>query len=492
MLNNLTAANPIKRPPRVAIIGGGTAGSTVAIRLAEAGVEVHLFEKNASLINSPPMCHLHAGGNLYREISDEDCKTLMRQCIDIAKLYPESIDVRPTVITVPKRDSGTASALLPRLHTLRDYYQALVAEDASNQLLGDPAQYFQVFEEEELAALSKLPPVAIPTTTEEWLIPVTQLVALEKLQLPLIAVQEYGWNIFRLAAAATLRLANLPTAQVYLNTAISQMQPVEQGWQLSFTDTQGEIQTLNADFVVNACGFRTGIIDDQAGVKVQRMVEFKASYLSEWRGEHSYQGQLPEIIFHGERGTPHGMAQFTPYPQGIFQLHGMTESITLFKDGLTHSSDSSSQPPINPAYLGYIEQGWDKTILNTRTQNAIEYVSEFIPSFAQAVPVDNALYGGQQVPSEDITTRVADLQVFANKRYAIAENVKANSALDVADGVVEALITAQLLPSHARQRPVWQPLAREAVDELAAKLAAWRQYPDAMAKVNHALVLPSA
>ena len=45
MLNNLTAANPIKRPPSVAIIGGGTAGSTVAIRLAEAGVEVHLLKK---------------------------------------------------------------------------------------------------------------------------------------------------------------------------------------------------------------------------------------------------------------------------------------------------------------------------------------------------------------------------------------------------------------------------------------------------------------
>ena len=88
--------NSSTQSPTVAVIGGGSAGSTIAIRLAMAGIHVHLIEKNASLINAPPMCHLHAGGNLYREISDEDCRMLMRQCIDIAKLYPESIDVRPT------------------------------------------------------------------------------------------------------------------------------------------------------------------------------------------------------------------------------------------------------------------------------------------------------------------------------------------------------------------------------------------------------------
>ncbi len=30
--------------------------------------------------------------------------------------------------------------------------------------------------------------------------------------------------------------------------------------------------------------------------------------------------QWPEVIFHGERGTPNGMAQLTPYPDGFFQL----------------------------------------------------------------------------------------------------------------------------------------------------------------------------
>lgn len=476
--------------PTVAIIGGGTAGSTIAIRLAMAGVNVHLFEKNAILINSPPMCHLHAGGNLYREISIDDCKTLMRQCIDIAKLYPHSIDVRPTVITVPKRDGDSAKALLPRLDALTDYYKKLIKQDPTNQVLGKVENYYQVFEQQDLKQLAEKKAVKIPTTTEEWLIPVAQLVNLNKLQMPIIAVQEYGWNIFRLSASAFLQLDSLPNAHVYLNTAINHLEQTKNGWQISYRDKKGKEQTLTADFVVNACGFLTGTIDDKVGVKVKRMVEFKASYLSEWTGKNSYKGQLPEVIFHGERGTPHGMAQFTPYPNGIFQLHGMTEAITLFKDGLTHASDDSSQPPINPQYLGYIENGWDTATLKNRTQNAIDFVSEFIPSFASAETVDNALFGGQQVPSDDISTRVADLQVFDSKRYAIAENVKANSTLDVADGVVTALVKLKLLKKSASERPIWQKLDVKDVDKLAKKLAKQRGYPVQMAKVNHPLILP--
>ncbi len=488
----MTKKTKHKNPTTVAIIGGGVAGSTIAIRLAMAGVNVHLFEKNASLINSPPMCHLHAGGNLYREINTDDCKTLMRQCIDIAKLYPDSIDVRPTVFAVPKRDKGSAQDLLSRLKVLTEYYRELIKADKTNEVLGQADHYYQVFDKADLEQLSGCEPKAMPSDTEEWLIPVTQLVDLDKLQMPIYAVQEYGWNIFRLSASAFLQLDRLPNAHIHLNTAINELAQNNKthDWQLTFCNDQGQTQHLTADFVVNACGFRTGIIDDQVGVKVERMVEFKASYLSQWTSKTAYKGQLPEIIFHGERGTPQGMAQFTPYPDGIFQLHGMTEAITLFKDGLTHSSDNSSQPPMNPQYISYIENGWDTPTLVKRTQNAIDYVAEFIPNFGNATPIDKALFGGQQVPSADISTRVADLQVFEHQRYAIAENVKANSALDVADGVITALIQAKFLDPSAKKRPIWHTLDVKDINKLAKKLAKQRRFPVGMAKVNHALILP--
>ncbi|MFP3457848.1 FAD-dependent oxidoreductase, partial [Psychrobacter sp. SIMBA_152] len=90
----------------------------IAIRLAALGIKTTIFEKKTSLIDGPPMCHLHAGGNLYREIPDQDCIDLLKQCIDILRLYPYSIDVRPTVFAVPTRDDDSPDDLLPRLDKL--------------------------------------------------------------------------------------------------------------------------------------------------------------------------------------------------------------------------------------------------------------------------------------------------------------------------------------------------------------------------------------
>ena len=98
--------------PTIAIIGGGIAGSTSALHLAEIGLNVVLVEKSPSLVSGPPICHLHAGGNLYRDISADQCIELLKQSIDSVRLYPHTINRRPTVIAVPKSDSEIHATLL--------------------------------------------------------------------------------------------------------------------------------------------------------------------------------------------------------------------------------------------------------------------------------------------------------------------------------------------------------------------------------------------
>ncbi|MBO1531317.1 FAD-dependent oxidoreductase [Psychrobacter sp. F1192] len=489
---------------RVGILGGGTAGATIAIRLAALGLDTYLFEKKHSLIDGPPMCHLHAGGNLYREIPDEDCVALLEQCIDILRLYPYTIDVRPTVFAVPTRDKGSPEDLLPRLDVLTDAYRKLITKDPDNEVLGKPEHYYQLYSHEQLIALSEREQVATPSSVDEWMIPVAKYLDLNKVKFPLIVVQEYGWNIFRLAASAQLALEEYDNAHVFTDTKVQQVMPVDcenctnadhhvTRWRIDYQQThQPDAESIEVDYLINACGFRTGVIDDMVGVDVKRMVEFKSSYITHWDDAG---GQIPEIIVYGERGTPDGMAQLTPYPGGYFQIHGMSKAITLFDDGLVASNKYSAQPKLPNQYVHYIEDGWDKTPLQARSQKSIDYIAEFVPTFNSARSVGNALYGGQQIPGTDDTLRVADVSLYPNIRYARAENVKASSTLMAADEIVEQLMEVDLIDHDTpanRQRYAhqWQYLAHNnsmTVDKLAHTLAAARGFPVAMAKVNNSI-----
>ncbi|MBF2720813.1 FAD-dependent oxidoreductase [Psychrobacter sp. NG254] len=489
---------------RVGILGGGTAGATIAIRLAALGLETHLFEKKKSLIDGPPMCHLHAGGNLYREIPDEDCVALLKQCIDILRLYPYTIDVRPTVFAVPTRDEGLPEDLLPRLDILTEAYRELIEQDSNNKVLGDPEDYYQLYSHEQLIELSEREQVAVPSTVDEWMIPVARYLDLNKVKFPLIVVQEYGWNIFRLAASAQLALKEYDHAHVFTDTTVQKVVPVDcenctnadhhvTKWRIDYQQANAsQTESVEVDYLVNACGFRTGVIDDMVGVEVTRMVEFKSSYVTHW-GDAG--GQIPEIIVYGQRGTPEGMAQLTPYPGGYFQIHGMSKAITLFNDGLVASNTDSAQPKLPQQYVHYIEDGWDKAPLQARSQQAIEYIAEFVPTFNSARTVGNALYGGQQIPGQDDTLRVADVSLYSNIRYARAENVKASSTLIAADQIVNELTELGLISNdtpmnHSRYAHEWSYLAHNdslAVDKVARILAEQRGFPIAMADVNHSI-----
>ena len=317
---------------KIAIVGGGVAGSSAALYFGQVGLDVTLFEKEDSLVTGPPFCHLHAGGNLYREISDTQCVTLLKQSIDFLRFYPYIVDYRPTVIVLPTTDKSTPDALLPRLKLLTSEYEALIAKDAQNEVLGKPENYYKCYSKEEVVALKEKEIVPNPNNCDAWMIPVAKNIDLDKVQFPLIMVQEYGLNLFRLAAGTTLSIESLDNVMLHSNTIVHNIQKEchSEGWIVSFVKEDKSHQE-HFDYLINAAGFRTGKIDDMVGAPCQAMVEFKAAYVSQWDDHNDI--KFPEIIFHGERGTPQGMGQFTPYPHGYFQLHGMTKEITLYEDG---------------------------------------------------------------------------------------------------------------------------------------------------------------
>ena len=463
---------------RIVIVGGGVAGVSAALLLGKLGRKVTLVERQPTLVAGPPFCHLHAGGNLYREIDDDQCLALLRQSIDFARLYPFAIDRRPTVIAVPTEDRGEPGDLLRRLELLREAYARMVAEDPECGVLGEPEGYFRLFDREEIESLARCEAVEHPRNAREWMIPLARHLDPERVQYPLILVQEYGINLFRLAAGAGLALEAMPNVTILRQTKVTGVQRRSQGFAVQCEGGfSGEIE---ADYLINAAGFRTGEIDEMLGVKERRMVEFKAAYTSHWSGREPL---WPEVIFHGERGTPLGMGQFTPYPGGYVQLHGMTQQITLYPDGLVESGTESSQPKLPDHFMEKIEKGWSPKERDERTCRAVTHLARFLPDFAEATVGGAPLFGAQQIPGEDPALRVAEV-AFPLPGCARCEIVKVSSVTDMAREILEDLEGSESTVER-NERELWRNPQLEAVaeDELAARarrIASGRGYPEAM------------
>ena len=126
----------------VCIVGGGVSGVVIALELAELGIDHVLFEQENSVVNGPPFCHLHAGGSLYPDISDEQCRELLKQSIGMARMFPQSIDERPTLISIPKSEKYEIEKVEHRFKMLAEYYKVLISEDSSNKIIGDPRGLF--------------------------------------------------------------------------------------------------------------------------------------------------------------------------------------------------------------------------------------------------------------------------------------------------------------------------------------------------------------
>lgn len=472
--------------PKVAVIGAGVAGAITAIRLAEQGIDTTLIEKGPDIINGPPMCHLHAGGNLYREISDEQCFALLRQSIDTIKEFGDCVNWRPTVIAVPERDPGTAEDLLPRLLRLQSKYADLIASDPSNEVLGAPQDYFCSFTRNDLERLKARPNPHNPQTPADWLVPVAKQLDLNKLQYPVYLVQEFGMSSFRLAATVKRAIERLRCCTLLTKHKVTGISKVERSsgagaWQVELSHSESS-RTLEFDFIVNAGGYKSGELDDMLGLKRKRMVEFKAAYLARWQT----QGCWPEVIFHGERGAANGMSQLTPYSDGFFQLHGMSQAITLFRDGLAHSSDDSSQPKLSAHLNSKLTKGWSENDVAVRTRSAIEHAAFFIPQFQSAKVAGKPLFGAQQIPGDDPTLRSADVYNSGNG-YVSVEIVKASSATTAADKVCEIcknyFTKGSSLSVRGQRFASLNNLNSFEIRAHARMLAHERGYPEAIAKV---------
>ena len=354
---------------------------------------------------------------------------------------------------------------------LKGEYQKLIEQDSKNRVLGDAKDYYKLFYRENLEELKNLEPLENPKSTKEWLIPFAKYVNLDTLQYPIVVVQEYGLNMFRLSAGATILLNQKENVNLHLNTKVDSITKDKDKFTLKFN---GKIESF--DYLINAAGFNSGVIDDMLGFKKQRLVEFKAAYVTKWDIDIKF----PEIIFHGKRGSDKGMGQFTPYPKNYFQLHGMTKRATLFNNGLAKSSNNSSQPMLKREFLDKIYKGWSKSEIELRTKEAIKHLKEFIPQFAkEATVAAKPLFGAQQIPGCNIELRAAEVEFETN--YARCEIVKVSSALTMAKAIAKELYKLGLIKDYEEDiTKCKEKLDLTELTKLAKTIAKSRAYPEVM------------
>lgn len=467
---------------KVGIIGGGVSGVVTALQLSKCGISNVLFEQKKSIVNGPPFCHLHAGGNLYPDISDEQCRILMKQSIEMARLFPQSIDERPTFISIPKTEKYELDNIKRRLEMLVEYYKELIIEDPFNEILGAPKDYYKIYTNEDLVKLEEQPIIKLPSSSDEWMSNTIKLVDYKKLKIPVIIVQEYGWNLFRFAAQAQLALDKAEKCSLKTNTEVVNIKDVRKenldyNWEICTSDT-----VYKVNYLVNSSGFKTGKFDKSLYLKTERLIEFKAAYVSKWK---PISGLIPELIFHGERGTPNGMVQLTPYSDDYYQIHGMTKDITLFENGLVQSKMEEACPEFNDSIMRKLSRGWEEDEVKKRTENGIDLVSKFVPSFKSATVGGPPLFGAQQIPGDDPNLRVGEVS-FPSKSYARSEIVKASSALTVANQIINKIQEEKVSPSiqmESKSNLLLDSISKNEIDELACELALQRGYPGALSRL---------
>lgn len=467
---------------KVGIVGGGVSGAVTALELAKYDVDTILFETKESVVNGPPFCHLHAGGNLYPDISVDQCKILLKQSIEMARLFPHSIDERPTFISVPKTESFEPTAIEKRLTVLVEYYKQLIDEDVANQILGHPKNYYKAYSKADLEALVSLPNVKHPNSFDEWMSNAIKLIDYEKLKTPVFLVQEYGWNLFRLGAQAQLALEKAKHCNLKLNTAVTKIKDVRKqklgyNWEIHTND-----DVYKVNYLVNASGFKTGEFDQSLDFNSERLIEFKAAYISKWQ---PIPGLIPELIFHGKRGTPNGMAQLTPYGENYYQIHGMTTDITLFKEGLVNPKGDKTEKVFKTEINQKLKNGWTKAEVKLRTENAIDFVTKFVPKFESAAVGGPPLYGAQQILGNDPDLRVGEVS-FPSHGYARSEIIKASSALAVAQKISSKIQEEMIIPAvetTSAENVLLKSISKHEIDQLASELAIQRGYPKALSKL---------
>lgn len=385
------------RREKIAVIGGGIAGSLAARALSAEGYRVSIIEEEGGILNgtSAGAIQGHLGG-LYSG-SLETAIECMDSTIQYAQELPFALHKgREAQFLVADSSEISMDEFVDFYDTLKDHYATLPLKD---QIFGPPENLYRVLGKNEFAYAKNIEGG--------------------------IATQEPGLDMERLR----LRLDHEFGRQgvnLYVNTTVLEAD-VHDGQFVLTTQHENTVQQEAFDQVVNAGGYRARILDHNFGDRTNYHLNLKT-----WnfvRNSEAFKDSEPLPPFYVVRGS---FIHHSPFGHdGLINLFASTEGNTYL--GNLEYGEKTPELPDEWLEMMRSKEVPDKA---SRQQSIIEYAHDMFLKEKRVEPVD--LRPGVAVSfsanTSDRTRRGANVIVPG---WQTAVPTKATNALDLAKEVTE-------------------------------------------------------
>lgn len=410
---NFTMKNK-SQPFKIAIIGGGLAGCVTAIKLAKLkNVEIDIYEKRNTILNSLPYCHLHLGGFLYPELSLKECEKLFSESLTFISDFHKYINQRPTIIAYKSKSDFCPKKLLVKTAFIKILYTKYKSKLQSYGF-PNPEYFYSIYTREDIEyfkTFGKFKKEQINDKYTEYFC--QSLNDIDDIKYPFICVWEPGIDQTSLENQLSRIINNSNNINIHYNTKLSKVHLIfnkeTKDWNILFN---------KYNYLINASGHdsRNLFKCDQ-----NEFLEMKCSWLINVPFSNKF---IPEVALIGPRGTENGLIQLTPIINEninentnenimLFQIHYMSNESSIINK-IHNTINNTIQ---NDTEYKNIFKCIDEKELNNRLQKTINYIHKTFNNFKNyTIPQHFSICGIQRTVSDNHSFRNSNI-IFNNENY---------------------------------------------------------------------------
>lgn len=403
--------------PHVAIVGAGIGGTVAALKLAQLGIRVDLYEQNNGILSesSAIAAHLYSGVQYFADIPQKSIKQLMLDAILFAKILPFALVPRPTVIALAKEDKRRPEELEETCKSVQEIYYQSIQDDPANKVFGCPSRFYETYTRK-----------SVQWTQNKWIRSFAKYTDLERLQFPIFLVNEFGLDM-RSARSHLKELLDVEKSiSLHLSTEVNSLQLAQQGIWVKTASSHSFYNLL-----IDATGAKLGHLESQLGIRNHRMQDVKMAGLFTYSPPD--EDLLPAIYILGGKGFPSGVSFMSHFSS--LDHHGQaivnitTQDCTYFEDGKQSNQGCGSITMCHPALQS-----------NTcRLQNMIARLSTRHTILSDALQPLRPLLGCINILGSDYSCRDSIIDEHLDKFYVSLNLAKAGSAVRIATQLSELI-----------------------------------------------------